>query len=50
MTTLILAGDYYPKLGYSHQQGAMFYYVDSDMIWIDKIMTIEPAHKKYGKI
>jgi mRNA-degrading endonuclease RelE of RelBE toxin-antitoxin system len=28
----------------------LFYYVDSDMIWIDKIMTIEQAHKKYGKI
>ena len=28
----------------------LFYYVDSDMVWIDKIMTIEQAHKKYGKI
>jgi hypothetical protein len=23
MTTLIFAGDYYPKLGYSHRQGEM---------------------------
>jgi hypothetical protein len=28
----------------------LFYYVDSDMVWVDKIMTIEQAHKKYGKI
>jgi hypothetical protein len=28
----------------------LFNSVDSDMIWIDKIMTIEQAHKKYGKI
>ena len=28
----------------------LFYYVDSDTVWIDKIMTIEQAHKKYGKI
>ena len=28
----------------------LFYYIDSDMVWIDKIMTIEQAHKKYGKI
>jgi mRNA-degrading endonuclease RelE of RelBE toxin-antitoxin system len=28
----------------------LFYYVESDMVWIDKIMTIEQAHKKYGKI
>ena len=28
----------------------LFYYVDSDSVWIDKIMTIEQAHKKYGKI
>ena len=28
----------------------LFCYVDSDIVWIDKIMTIEQAHKKYGKI
>ena len=28
----------------------LFYYIDSDMVWIDHIMTIEQAHKKYGKI
>ena len=28
----------------------LFYHVDSDMVWIDKIMTIEQAHKNYGKI
>lgn len=28
----------------------LFYYVDSETVWIDKIMTIEQAHKKYGKI
>ena len=28
----------------------LFYYVDSDSVLIDKIMTIEQAHKKYGKI
>ena len=28
----------------------LFYHVDSDFVWIDKIMTIEQAHKKYGKI
>jgi len=28
----------------------LFYYTDSDMVWIDKIMTIEQAHKKYGTI
>jgi mRNA-degrading endonuclease RelE of RelBE toxin-antitoxin system len=28
----------------------LFYYIDSDMVWIDQIMTIEQAHKKYGKI
>jgi mRNA-degrading endonuclease RelE of RelBE toxin-antitoxin system len=28
----------------------LFNSVDSDMIWIDKIMTIEQAHKKFGKI
>jgi mRNA-degrading endonuclease RelE of RelBE toxin-antitoxin system len=28
----------------------LFCYVDSETVWIDKIMTIEQAHKKYGKI
>jgi len=28
----------------------LFYYVESETVWIDKIMTIEQAHKKYGKI
>jgi len=28
----------------------LFYYIDADRVWIDKIMTIEQAHKKYGKI
>lgn len=28
----------------------LFYYVESDTVWIDKIMTTEQAHKKYGKI
>ena len=28
----------------------IFYSVDSDTVWIEKIMTIEQAHKKYGKI
>jgi len=28
----------------------LFYYVDSDTVWVDKIMTIEQAHKKYGMI
>jgi len=28
----------------------LFYYVESDTVWIDKIMTLEQAHKKYGKI
>ena len=28
----------------------IFYSVESDTIWIEKIMTIEQAHKKYGKI
>jgi hypothetical protein len=28
----------------------LFYYVDADRVWVDKIMTIEQAHKKYGKI
>jgi len=31
-------------------KNALFYYTDSDMVLIDKIMTIEQAHKKYGKI
>jgi len=28
----------------------LFYSIDSDTIWIKKIMTIEQAHKRYGKI
>ncbi|MEI7857236.1 MAG: hypothetical protein WCH85_07015 [Methanomicrobiales archaeon] len=28
----------------------LFYYVDSDTVWVDKIMTTEQAHKKYGMI
>ena len=28
----------------------LFYYVDADTVWIDKIMTTEQAHKKYGMI
>jgi mRNA-degrading endonuclease RelE of RelBE toxin-antitoxin system len=28
----------------------LFYYVEVDTVMIDKIMTIELAHKKYGKI
>ncbi|GAB6286335.1 MAG: hypothetical protein STSR0009_25360 [Methanoregula sp.] len=28
----------------------LFYYIDSNIVWIDQIMTIEQAHKKYGKI
>jgi len=28
----------------------VFYYVISDTVYIDLIMTIERAHKKYGKI
>jgi mRNA-degrading endonuclease RelE of RelBE toxin-antitoxin system len=27
----------------------LFSYVDSDTVWIDKIMTPEQAHRKYGK-
>ncbi len=28
----------------------LFYYIDSETVWIDRIMTIEQAHKKYGQI
>ena len=28
----------------------LFYYIESDTVWIDNIMTTEQAHKKYGKI
>jgi mRNA-degrading endonuclease RelE of RelBE toxin-antitoxin system len=28
----------------------LFYYVDSNIVLVDKIMTIKQAHKKYGKI
>jgi mRNA-degrading endonuclease RelE of RelBE toxin-antitoxin system len=28
----------------------LFYYVGSDTVWIDKIMTTKQPHKKYGKI
>ncbi|MDP2797455.1 MAG: hypothetical protein Q8N94_08100 [Methanoregula sp.] len=28
----------------------LFYYVDSDMVWVGEIMTLEQAHKKYGMI
>jgi len=28
----------------------LFYYVDSDTVWVDNIMMTEQAHKKYGKI
>ena len=28
----------------------LFYHVEDDIVCIDQIMTIERAHKKYGKI
>jgi hypothetical protein len=28
----------------------LFYYVDSDTVFVDHIMSQELAHKKYGKI
>jgi hypothetical protein len=35
---------------YISMKYTLFYFVDSDTVRIDKIMTIEQAHKKYGKI